>query len=72
MGKGKGGTHCVPGAGRGFQTHRAHGGVLALGEVEEIDPASSTHPHGGAARLVEKHRVRLGQAEVHPVLPCTA
>lgn len=58
--------------GRGVRAHRAHGGILALGEVEEIDLATSTHPHGGAAGLMEKHRVRLRQAEVNPVLSCAA
>ena len=41
------------------QAHRAHGGVPALGEVKDIDSVASAHPHGGAAWLVEKHRVWL-------------
>lgn len=41
------------------QAHRAHGGVPALGEVKDIDSVASAHPHGGAAWLMEKHRVWL-------------
>lgn len=52
------------------QAHRAHRGVLALGEVEEVDLATSTHPYREAARLMEKHGVGLRLAKVHMVLPC--
>lgn len=54
------------------QAHRAHRGVLALGEVEAVDLATSTHPHREAARLMEKHGVWLRLAKVHMVLPCAA
>lgn len=56
----------------GAQAHRAHGGILALREVEEVDLATSTHPDRGAAWLMEKHGVWLRLAKVHMVLPCAA
>lgn len=54
------------------QAHRAHRGILALGEVEEVDLASSTYPDREAARLMEKHIVWLRLPKVHMVLPCAA
>lgn len=54
------------------QAHRAHGGILALGEVEEVDLATSTYPDREAAWLMEKHSVWLRLAKVHMVLPCAA
>lgn len=56
----------------GTQAYRAHGGILALREVEEVDLATSTHPDREAAWLMEKHGVWLRLAKVHMVLPCTA
>lgn len=54
----------------GPQAHRVHGGILALGEAEEVELAASAHPHGLAARLMEEHCVRLCGAKVHLVLSC--